>query len=549
MSEITFKNGVAIPQKRRKKKSVGKRILIAILIIFIGIPALMVGLVYAFFYDSSHQNIKVRKNYPTQEVFNEVVTHSFDYAPSDNMLRMRLTEKALNQIFYNVLFESGKKIDVIKNIYVRINDSSYVFHVEMDLYGYFKTKLEVTTKLTVTTDKLVFKVTGVKLGRLNGLDKFAKWVMGKIDLPDVNKTLHDAGFNMNFDLKNLTLNYTKDDFFQDLGNTLEGTSSDYMTLFLEIMMNDEFTTILPNNEKAIELQIDLENMRPTAATYHIDNYVVPQGYLDSIITNSVNHVKTYLDNKIINPDDANTVAHYYVSGYDYLSASEKSVIDSYLSITPGIETATNTYSYDIPTEESLNSIVASQLASQGIGANNYVVELTTNQIDRALSQATSIGETVIFKSYDEDEVYTVNYLTMDRITSVVDVVDNVFFIALSMNFNGYDVVLSLNTQYVEGDTEFGKVRFEIKDMFLGDERLSDEGKEHFLKIVKDMINDGVFGGLGSLIIDGEKMYLLINLTNILNSAGITSSAGYSTSFELLQQTATTPGKIKFRADK
>lgn len=549
MNDITFKNGVAIPQKRKRKKSAGKRVLIALLIIFIGIPALLVGLVYILFYDSSHQKIKVRAEYPTQEVFNEIVTHSFDYAESDHMLRMRLTEKSLNQIFYNVLHESGKKIDIIKNLYVKINNTHYVFCVEIDLHGYFKTKLEISTKLTINSEKLIFKVADVKLGKVNGLDALVKWILGKLDLPDVNKVLHDAGFNMNFNLKDLSLNYPKENFFQDLGNTMEGSASDYMALFMEIMSNELFTTIIPNKEKAVELEIKLENMRPTSALYNIEDYVVPEGYLDTIITNSVNHVKTYLDNKIISPDDANVVANYYVSGYDYLSDNDKQIIDSYLSITPGIEAATNTYNYDIPPEDDLVNIAVSQISSQGALADNYVVEFDTNQIDKALSQATSIGETVIFKSYDEEDIYTVNYITMDRVSNVIDSTNNIFYIALSMNFNGYSAIISLDTRLVEDYSDFGKARFKVENMYLGDEPLSEDGKNHFLNIVRDVIDDNVFGGIAQFIDDGNNQYLMINLTNLLALNGITSANGYTTSFELLEQTSTTPGKIKFRAYK
>ena len=129
MAEVTLKNGQPVPQRRKRKKSVAARIIIALLVIFFGIPLLLVGLVYALFFDSVHTPIKHRLNYPNEEVFNDIITHSLDYTESMHQMRLRVTEDALNQLFHNVTHNEDDELifDVVNNLYVKINKSSYTF--------------------------------------------------------------------------------------------------------------------------------------------------------------------------------------------------------------------------------------------------------------------------------------------------------------------------------------------------------------------------------------------------------------------------------------
>ena len=549
MAEVVLKNGQPVPQKKKRKKSVAARIIIALLVIFFGIPLLLVGLVYALFYDSVHTPIKHRLNYPNEEVFNDVITHSLDYTESLHQMRLRVTEDALNQLFHNVTHNEDDELifDVVNNLYVKINKSTYTFVLEVNLYGFFKTRVFLTTKLQVTDDDVIFKVTNLKVGRVGKLNNLSSIITKFFKLPDFNKILEDNGFHMTLDIANLSLKYPKENFFEDLSNSLGESASGYLSLFTEVMFNDNFTTIIPNSEKAIELNVNLENMRPSEI-YHITGYEMPQGYLDELLPAAINKVKGYLESDTITLEDAEALTNYYVKGYEHIDGDYKTKVDGYLS-SHAIDEATNTYDYDIPNADNLATIANSQLSHYPSGSSYYEVTYTTNQIDRALAQAGAIGTTILFKSKEEDGTYTLNYMAFDRVTNVIDAGNDCFYLTISISMNGYDVGLSLRTAFDHSFDSYGKARFVLEDMYVGDVAISSSAKEFFMDLITQAIEDSASSNVVSLETDGDTLYLKVDMVDILNAHNVTEENGYATSYEMTAQTATEPGILTFKAQK
>ena len=549
MSTITFKGGRPIPQKPKKKKSLFARIFWPIFIVIFVLPIVSAGVLVALVYDDTHIKVNCREEYPNEELFSDIITHSLDYTAEQHQMRLRLTEDALNQLFYNAMHKDGEpSIELIRNFYVKVTKKNYIFGLEVDLYGWYKTRLQLTTKLTITDEDIIFKVTDIQLGKLKGLDKLATFIIERVDIPDINKVFQENGFNMTLDLKKLTLTYPKESLFEDLTKSFGDSDNAYTSLFTEIMFNDNYLTILRNNEKAVEFNINLENMRPTSETYNITGYQMPEGYLNTILPNSMNKVKTYLDSDAISVDNAQSIANYYVRGYDYLDESDKSVVNSYLT-SHAIDEATDTYNYEISPSENLLSIATAQLVHYGMAANYYEVDYSTDQIDRALSQASVIGTTILFKAKDLESGYITNYIAVDRISNIVDYQNGGFYIAISLNFNGYDVALTMKTVTDSSHNVFGQVKFDVEELYIGNEPLSEATKTMFLDVISSAMQDGAFGSAMSYHSEGGNQYLLIDLTDALTSMGISEAAGYATSFEILEQTATTPGTLKFEVSK
>ena len=550
MSEVTLKNGQAVPPKRKKRKSVALRIIVAVLIVFIGIPLLLLGLIFALFYDGVHTDIKYRQNYKNEEVFNDIITHSLDYAESQHQMRVRVTEDALNQLFHNVTHneDDEKIVDVINNLYVKITDKNYVFVLELNLYGFFKTRLFLTTKLQVEGDEIIFKVTDFKVGRVGKLNNLASIFVKMFKIPDVNEIFESNGFHMKLDIATLSIRYPKEYLLEDLGSALGESASGYLSLFTEVMFNENITTIVPNSEKAIELNINLENMRPTGELFHITGYEMPGGYLDTIMPNAINKVKGYLESGVVAYDDANALVSYYVRGYEHLEENYKPTVDNYLSAHT-IDEATDTYDYEVDNDDNVSSIIGSQLSHYPSGADYYECSLTTDQIDCALSQAGAIGTTLLFKSIEEDESYTLNYLVLDRVTNVIDAGEDDLFITLSMNVNGYDTGLTLRASMDHEYDIYGKARFLIEDMYVGNEAISDDAKSFFLDLITDAIQDGAVDNVVSLVQESGAIYLYVDIRDLLEAHNVRESDGYVTSYEMTPQTATEAGIMTFKAQR
>lgn len=549
MGQITLKNGKPIKQKQKKKKSFWARFFIVVGALIVLTPIIFVVTFYALFYDDAHKNIKVREDYPIEEIFNDVVAKSLDDTVTNKKIRLRVTEDQVNQLFYDGLYKSGGKIQIVDNLYVEIKENSYVFVTELNLYNFFKTRLHVTTQLKVTDDAIIFRISNLKLGRVEGLDNLAKFILQHSNLPDVNKKIHEAGFNMNFDLVNLAINYPLDKFYEDIFKKVNLENNEFATMLKEMISSNEFATLIPNSDKALEYAINLENMRPTEALHHISGYTIPEGYLTSLLNNSMEKVATYLTSGVIQRKDATTVGKYYVVGYDHLSSEEKATIDGYLTestFTP----ASGTYSYEIPATENLYYIANQQVMEQvAIFANPIVVDFKTNQIDRALSTADVIGYTYVTTYRDEENNFTANYIAIDRITTFVDAANNRLFVGLSVNFNGYQTMLTLKTAFDFTYSSFADARFVVEGMYLGDYEIGEECKEQFMEFITNAILEGAFGDTFTITAESGNIYIKINLSTLLSGYGITESAQYSVAYEFTPQSATTPGALRMIATK
>ena len=519
-------------QPKTKKKSLFSRIFIPLLVIFVIVPSCLIGLTYALFYDPTHTNIPVREYYPTEEVINDVLVHSLDNTVADKEMRIRLTEDAINQVFHNVIEEAGSSVQGVNNFYVRITKNQYVFVFELDFNGWFQTRAFFYTHLKVTSEKVIFQIDNVKVGRVGKLNYMTKVFAAGDKLPDVSKILRDHGFHMTFDLYNLAFIYPIDKLVEDLGSHSGGGTSEYLILLKEMLLNHNFVELYPYKEKAIEADLLLYNMRPDETLYNIEGYQMPQGYLNFIMANAVTKTKNYLEANTITSNDAEAVFNYYVQGYDHLSSMQKDKVNPYLGV---ISDATDTYNYSIPDDEHLDNIVTDQLSAYFPGDSHIEASITTNQVDRALSEADNIGQSTLFKAKSEAYEFTCNYVTFDRFTSIVDSVNQSLFLTVSVNFNGYDIGITLKTT-LSSDSSYGVAKFHIDGFYLGNDMMSNDAFDQFVSLLSSAVSSESFGGTISIVDEGDEKFLVFDIKDMLNGAGITEAEGYSTTFQVLNQT-------------
>lgn len=543
MAEV--KNNTQTQQPNKKKKSALQKFFISLLVIFVIVPSALIGLIYALFYDSTHTPIHVRESYPIQEVVNDMAVHSLDDTVLYEEMRLKLTEDAINQIFHDAIEMAGDHAKTVKNFYIRITQTEYIFVFELDFDGWFKSRAFFYTQLRVTDEQIIFKINNVKFGRVGKLNYLTRILAASKAIPDINKILADNGIHMKFNLYDLEFDYRFDKLAEDLASKLGPSSSEYIMLIKEMILNKKFIELIPNSDKSIEADLLLYNMRPTQNLFNIANYQMPAGYLDAIMGQAIAKTKMYLQSGIVAPAHAQDVLNYYVQGYDHLTSEQKANVDIYLSsITP----ATNTYNYTIPDSEHLDSIVIDQISSYLPGDDHIEAHITTTQVDRALSEAETIGESMLFKSKSESNEYTCNFVTFDRFNNVIDSTTQSLFLTVSVSFNGYDIGLTLKTTLAD-TTQFGKAKFSIEGFYLGDENISEGAYEKFTELMANAINSESFGGTLSMETVGDTTFLVFDVSSILNGMGISEADGYVTTFSLLPQTATTPGTLLFSADK
>ena len=77
MGEITLKEGVQTPKKKKGMPGFFKFLIIFICVI-LGLAVILVVTAFICFYDNSHKDVTVKEQYETSEVFNEVMVDSLD---------------------------------------------------------------------------------------------------------------------------------------------------------------------------------------------------------------------------------------------------------------------------------------------------------------------------------------------------------------------------------------------------------------------------------------------------------------------------------------
>ena len=540
-----------VPLKPRKKMSFFAKFFIGLLIFILVLPFVLVGLVYALFYDPAHKDIKTRDNYGVEQIFNEVLSNSLDYTKSDHKIRVRLTEDHFNQLLSDAIKGLASSNGIVRNLYLEISETQYNFVMEINTYEFFKTRVILNTELSITDGddgNICFKIKNIRLGRIDGMQKPLQWLLGVLPIGDIQSALSGSGLDIKIDISTLSMNLALSSIYDKIGEAFGSSDSSYTKMFMEMIKNTEFHTFLPNNDHAFELQINLDKMVTTKEVIGIDDYVVPSGYFDSYMNDIPSYTAELLNQGLINEDDATVVSQYRIGGLNGLTEEEKTKVQPYIDAGVISEPA-DPYPYHIPDEEQLSNIAKAQIESQllPIPQNPIVVTINTNQIDRMFSASKNLGSLMAFKrDRSEDSSvkdFKISYIWLSRVTMVTK--DNNLFLILSMSINGFDINVCLATEKVE-PLENAQLRLKVKSMTIGDTVSGEDVKDKFLTLIESVMNDGAFNGLVALNKVGDDHFITISLRQLYAEKGINDTL-YDFSVDMTSNTASDPGTLSFTA--
>lgn len=546
MSEVTLKGNKKIPNKPKKKTSGAKVALIVILSVFIGIPAILVGTVFACFYDGAQAGAKGKDGYPTQEVFNQVVVDAFDNTVSDHEIQIRLTEENINQFLYNALNDSGPLKGTVKNLYVDISDSHYTFVMEANAFNFFKTRVFVTTEMTIDEVNITFEVNDIKIGRIGGFKKAISWATSTLSLGDMSAAFAESGIHMTVDLPNLKLVYKITDFYNDLSKMIEADDS-YLAILKEMVSNTSVRAFHPVKNKALECDINLDELRIDDTVIPIGSYTVPMGYISETQEYAKSSVVTALNSGIISLDNTTVVAKYYSLGLDKLKSDEKTIINNYLShgLTP-VDT-TKTYDPTVMSQDTLEEIFDNQIASQiTVDPNHLSLEATTTQLDKMFKQSTIIGNTMGVSRKISEGNHKCALVTFSRVSTVI--IESKLYIIVSVNVNGYEINFSISTSKDNTYHSFGSFRFKFEDMYIGRHVISEESKTALMSLFEESITQAAFSDNVHFNKIGNDYYVIFSFVNQLGDYSIVE-ATYNTDLALVDSTVSTPGRLKLLVNK
>lgn len=523
------------------------RFLIGFLVTILIIVVLLVSALYICFFDNGHKNVNVRGDYDNAEVFNEVLVDSLDDTKTTKKMRIAITEDQINQLLYNAFKDKTEINEYVKNIYVEAKDGQYDFVFEANAKNIFLTRMILHAHLQVTNEQLAFKVDDVKLGRISGIQNMLGIIEKFIPIPDLDSALQSSGLKLHFDIHNLIISYNLNDFYDDLIN-LMGGESDYTTIFHELIAKEYLRTIGAFDENFFEIDINIDQLQLTDATHGITGYTVQDGYFNEAIDKTRTNVISLLNSGEIKEADTDIVSRYFIGENALLDTSEQNIIATYKDA--GVFTSYASeipyYDYEGDSSENLKQVAAEQILPQNPLVNDHVeVVFDSAMIDDMFKTSTALGKINTFvrnQGTNSVKDYKLNFVVVDRISTLIK--NNSAYFVLSLNFNGYSGQMTLKTTKIDDPSlGFGVMHLRIDDMYLGNEKVSENTKEKFLDIVSSALTSGAFDD--RFTVNGNIFQL--DLKKTLDENGVLESIGYSTTFYLEDLNA--PGAIKVCADR
>ena len=554
MGEIVVKEEAELRQKKKKKGLPGiAKFFITIGIIFILIPGILVGVIFALFYDGSHTEINVREDQNTTQVFMAAVADSLDNTTTTKKMHIGVSDTKMNQLLKTVLNEKPEVKEYVNNFYVDANDSHYDFNIELNAKNIFKTRVIISTESEFSDDLITFKINDIKVGRIGGFTGLSGLIGNFVSDATINDALQGTGLHLNVSLKDLKITYAMEDFQNDLKGMLSIIGS-YGAVFDEIISDSNIRTIGASGDDLFYLDINLDKMKITSATHGVENYTVKAGYYNTFINDLKSDMLSLLNNSKIQEGDINPVSAYLLGGESVLEASEIATINNYKAVNAFdgyAHAATPYYDFDTDVSDELRTKVKSQITEAKVVematfGTPIEVKLTSSDIENMFKTASVFAKIINFVTDESEQngvkAYKDNYIMFDR-ASVIMNGDKIYFI-VSINFNGETTHMSIEATK-KASTSFAEMKFEINRILLGDKAVKENTKETFLDLIKSALNCDAFNDVFSI----NNNEISFNLSTILSEYALINDTTTTVDFGLVSTTSALDGEIAITLNK
>ena len=473
----------------KKKRHLGLWITLIVIFVIVILP---IGLVFAFFFDPSHttsEELGVDTSGNAKPFTENLVVDFFDYtddAEMKNSLSLSIREKDINQLLYDGLLSSMDENtkSFVPQAYLTIEEDEYVFTVELNAYGFFKSKLKLYTSLTQTSNPkgLMFEINSLKIARLGGLQNIAfSLLKNYVSDTDLTRTLQGSlpitvESHLFDESGKHYLFYSHDNFVKDINNmiSIDGSGAFFKDFIINMFEEQKFTFDF-YEDKAVHGLMSLQEFHDNSSYGSYNDYVIDFGmkteinkYLPSII-------------KAGNASNSNvdTLTKFISYGYSQLSEAEKTYIDGATFLPEILGKSVSDYSMEreakfglkgkvLSEVEAVEDVVSNQVSAAltptrcaEILANDggKVVDATVTevQLHDVLKTNSVVGYGKTFYRLNDEGGYKVAYVSVDNLYA--NIVNNNIYFVVGININGYEVSMVLSSLIQSGGN--GKIYFKL----------------------------------------------------------------------------------------
>lgn len=486
---------------KKKKRHIGLWITFTIIFLVIILP---IGLVFAFFFDPTHttsEQLGVKTTGEKKSLTSKMVVDLFDYATDPNMnnsLSITISENEINQMLYDNLLsvlDSNMKT-VIPQAYLTVGENDYTFALELNAYGFFKTRLFLVTSLSISDNPygLVFELKDLKLGRLGGLQNVAFSIIS--NFMDDQKLEQELTKSMPFTFESHIVTpvngkrylfYSHDNYVKDLTNIINnGDSSFYKDLIIQLFADRQFNYDFYYNKKINGL-MPLEKFHDNETYGSYNDYVI-----DFDMKNEINkYLPSLLSSGVANDSNVDSYTKYLSYGYSLLSDDEKDLINNTSSLPTILGKSVADYSNERESKfslkgnklsevNSIDSIVSKQVSDALstpkcmeliAGDGGDIVEAKVDEFDLhdvlKTSGLVGYGKTMYYQQTDGS--YKIAFVTIDNM--YMNIINNNLYFIIGLNLNGYETTLIISSIIQSAGN--GKLYFKLdsNNIYFGEYKL------------------------------------------------------------------------------
>lgn len=459
-----------------------KKAIVMVPALLLGIPAVLVGTLYAMFLTRPvAPSSFVPEEISNEDLMKRQVVRLFDNTETEQKLEFTIDENVINQLLYNIKEEAMKNVEIpqeitdaiglqIGDLYATVNGNNYDFHFNVDS-KYFKTGLSIET--TLKSDAIVdgkeayeFAFKNVRVGRaaILGLAEQVGLLQSlESSAEDIEKSVSEAGLSLKVDIPNKRMYWFKDDAEKDLRKLMSDDSGEGDSTFTSIL---EATGLNLDFKDGIRANASLSKL--------VDN---------AELTDSAGH-----DNAAIR-DELKTIRKTVSDAVVAGTISSDNVEDAFDALLKSSDVLHPTV------EDDVNSVVEEQVKENAQPANygKYIdtegqflpiASVDESVINEVLKGSGLIGKKVTVLNYKEE----IAYIVVDNIYSDLFVKNNEQYLnfTVGVNINGLETRAIIETKLVSDANKLA-CSFEIGDIHFGTHKLQSGLASTIREYMKDAI--------------------------------------------------------------
>lgn len=510
MDRIEDSKNIELKSNKKKKKHVGLFVTLGIVVLLIAAP---VAGAYIAFYDGTTSDIKKQENFNSETVFSDLAVDALDNSKETGEIHFSLTTDIINQMLISAKEKIDESTPQIKEYFTSLslesNGNTWIFVGDLNLKNIFKTRAKIFTQFSSDDEnkQFVFKITDIKIGRVNGLYDTASYFLNKLNI-DINDFLSNAltqtGLSFEYDANTKSFIYSYEAVKKDIMSHFSNEKDIYKSIFEQYFADESFTMIIDENGLNGKIILDPykenKNYQTIDKQYNIDVLDIKQ-----------KAEKVFNDNIIpYNEENATRLFDYLVNGHGSITPSFEEIIKDKDLSSIGI-TNINEYKGVAPKSENenyLKDVIRSHVDITKITTENYISEINEDDLQKELLNANVVGKGFILTRKVEENNYKINFYLMNEFYT--NITKNHLSFVIGLSINGYQTNICLDAVYKNCDTSNYTLNFDVSQLYYGNNVVIDEFKNK----VYEMFEEGLSKN-ESLSIDKENQTLSISILDNL----------------------------------